>query len=142
MLCVCKKIDTYEQSKRNNLDKNRDFVSVETDGIYLDNIRVINKKADLQFAVFQLLLKNHALCCIYSKRIGLKAYQIASEFSRQNEKFADVNKNIRQSIAKINANFQKKCNKRICDRIILSHPNHGYYLDPKVAIVLSQLSQK
>jgi hypothetical protein len=144
LLNVCKKIDEYEKSKyersqkKPSLENELFFISIKNDGIYLNDIKIIDKKAELQFAIFQLLLKRHALSCIDSKRLGLKAYQIASELDKDDSKFVDINKYVRQSIAKIKANIRKKYDQKICDELILSTPNQGYYLSKKVVIIFAQ----
>ncbi|MDR0631794.1 MAG: hypothetical protein LBF54_00920 [Holosporaceae bacterium] len=59
LLCICKKIDTYEQLKKKPINKKWFFISVKDDGIYLNDIKIIDKKAELQSAIFKILIDHY-----------------------------------------------------------------------------------
>ena len=40
------------------IQSNRYYISISSDGIYLNNQKFIDKKAELQFIIFRILLKN------------------------------------------------------------------------------------
>jgi hypothetical protein len=135
LLCVCAKIDTYEQLKKKPINKKWFFVSIKEDGIYLNDIKIIDKKAELQFAIFKILLRQHVLSLIESKRNSLNAYQIASELEKQGFVITDVERQIRQAIYKIKTNILKNHDRRAYEDIIQSKTGHGYHIGKNVVII-------
>jgi hypothetical protein len=83
LLSVCEKIDAYERSKKKPTNEKWFFISVKNDGIYLNDIKIIDKKAELQFAIFKILLRQHILSLVECKHSSLNAHQIASELEKQ-----------------------------------------------------------
>ena len=60
LLKICKKIDDYEKSKtKQNDSKNLLFLSFRDDGIYLNDTKIIDKKAKLQIAVYSVLVEHY-----------------------------------------------------------------------------------
>jgi hypothetical protein len=55
-LGICCKIDAYELSRKNTTSQEiQFFVSIKDDGAYLNGVKVIDKAAKLQFAIFKIL---------------------------------------------------------------------------------------
>jgi hypothetical protein len=61
LLNICDKIDQYEESKIKSSFRKDEFIftTIKHDGIYLNDIKIIDRKAKLQFAVFKILIDLH-----------------------------------------------------------------------------------
>lgn len=136
LLNVCKKIDEYEKPKRETPLKNElFFISIKNDGIYLNDIKIIDRKAELQFAIFKILLKQHVISLVEFGRSSLNTYQIALELEKQHITITDLEKQIRQAIYKIKISILKNCNKHTSQKIIQSRIGSGYYIGNNVVII-------
>jgi hypothetical protein len=139
LLDICSKIDLYEESKKKSSLKNDFFfISIKHDGIYLSDIKIIDKKAELQMAIFKILLRHHTLSSIESKRSSLNAYQIAAELEKQGFAITDVERQIRQAIYKIKTNILKSHDRRAFEEVILSQIGYGYYIGKNVVIISAE----
>jgi hypothetical protein len=135
-LDICRKIDAHEESKKNNLQSgNWYFFSIKDDGIYLNDVKTINKKAEKQFATFKFLLKNQALGLLNAEHIGVKWYQIASEFENNTHNtFSE--QQIRQIIYLIRKSIIEKHGEVVCNEVLKFEHSVGYYLGPKTVVIL------
>jgi hypothetical protein len=60
LLRICKKIDDYEKSKsKRNINDELLFVSLRDDGFYLNHIKIIDKKSELQIAILKILIEHY-----------------------------------------------------------------------------------
>jgi hypothetical protein len=135
LLDICNKIDLYEKSKKKLPLKNEFFfISIKFDGIYLNDIKIIDKKAELQFIVFTLLLKQHLLGLLNLKNGGLKGYQIANQLE-ESSLDAVNEKQVRQIIYRIRNSIIEKFNKSISDEIIRFDSSAGYFLGKNVVLI-------
>jgi hypothetical protein len=136
LLNICSKIEAYEESKKNSpQNENWHFISIKHDGIYLNNVKTINKKAEKQFTTFKFLLKKQALGLLNAEHIGIKWYQIASEFENNTHNtFSE--QQIRQIIYLIRKNIIEKHGELVCNEVLKFEHSVGYYFGPKTVVIL------
>jgi hypothetical protein len=142
LLGICKKIDEYEKSKykrsqkKSSLENALFFISIKHDGIYLNDIKIIDKKAELQFVVFKLLLEQHLLELLNFRKSGLKSYHIANKLEESSK--SDISeKQIRQIIYRIRNSIIEKFNQSVGDKIIQFDSSSEYFLGKNVVLISS-----
>ncbi|MDR1235395.1 MAG: hypothetical protein LBJ96_00145 [Holosporaceae bacterium] len=137
LLNVCKKIDEYEKSKYERLQKKSlsenelFFISIKTDGIYLNNVKIIDKKAELQFAIFMILIDLYVEEFFSKEPKYILISQICSKLKFQ-KKIVGDEKQIRTAIYYIRASIKAvhKCPKT--DSVIESQKWKGYRLSKSI----------
>ncbi|GHT96411.1 hypothetical protein FACS1894122_14750 [Alphaproteobacteria bacterium] len=93
------------------------FILVRTDGMHLNNAKIINKGAESQLFVFKMLLKNKIDAVLNHKKVGLKWHQIADELGKEEEKTINEDQ-VRQIICRIRKNIIDKHGESVCDKVI------------------------
>jgi hypothetical protein len=89
-LDICSKIDLHEKSKEKPLLNNKLlFVAIKNDDIYLNNVKIIDRKAKKQLIVLKFLLKKQLSYLCDSEKIGSQWHHIAAQLEIYN-----ANKNI------------------------------------------------
>jgi hypothetical protein len=127
LLCICRKIDIYEQLKKKPINKKWFFVSVKDDGIYLNNIKIIDKKAELQFAIFKILIDLYIEEFFAGKLKFVTIPQIRAILESQ-KIFVDDEKQIRTAIYYIRTSTKAAHRDLKTDSIIESQKWKGYRL--------------
>jgi hypothetical protein len=60
---LCNQVEDLEKSYSRICGKSYNFVSIKDDCIYVNDIKIIDKKAKLQFAIFKILINQYADEC-------------------------------------------------------------------------------
>lgn len=110
-------------------------------GIYLGEfgeIKIILKKAKLQFTVFQILMEAHSHGCLHPVPRNLTVKQIIDELEKMNMCPLDAEKKIRKAIHTIRKNIEKRYGANIGNEIVESSENGGYQIGAKVALIFGQ----
>jgi hypothetical protein len=113
----------------------RFFVSIKDDGIYLDDVKTVSKKAVKQFATFKFLLKKQFLGLLNAEHIGTKWYQIASEFESDSQNTLSEQQ-IRQIVYLIRKSIIEKHGELVCNEVLKFEHSVGYYFGPKTVVIL------
>ncbi|GHT98564.1 hypothetical protein FACS1894126_4180 [Alphaproteobacteria bacterium] len=160
MLAICDGIDADEETqnvekreqelqkheeeikkREREIEKQKDgyqFISVEGDGIHINNAKTISKDADLQFFVFKMLLKNKIDAALDRKKVGLKWHQIADELEKreENEQKTFSEDQIKQIIRRIRKSIVEKHGEIVCNEVIKCTSSGGYLLGEKTTLIL------
>ncbi|MDR1334517.1 MAG: hypothetical protein LBJ71_04850 [Holosporaceae bacterium] len=113
------------------------FAAIKNDGIYLNDIRVIDKKAKKQLTVFKFLLKKQLSYLCDSENVASQWHHIAAQLE-----IGDANKGIvdeqqvKQIIYIIRKNVANKHNESIANEFIQYDDLYGYHLGRKVTLIL------
>jgi hypothetical protein len=79
-LDICSKIDLHEKSKEKPfLNSKLLFVAIENDDIYLNNVKIIDRKAKKQLIILKFLLKKQLSYLCDSENIGSQWHHIAAQ---------------------------------------------------------------
>ena len=94
LLRICKRIDDYKKSRMNIRNSDLIFVSFKSDGVYLNDIKFIDKKATLQRAIFDILIehyKNEISCgscyiqiskiCDHLRNVGIDSCNLENQIN-------------------------------------------------------------
>lgn len=128
LLRICKRIDDYEKSRMNIRNNDLIFVSFKSDGVYLNDIKFIDKKASQQYSLFQALLRKQFESRLnQTENIGLTWMQLAAEIDlKKQTKFKNQNvqtseQHIRQLISQLRKKAKDVTKKHdlviICDAV-------------------------
>ena len=110
------------------------IASIKDKCFYLDEIQITLKKANLQFAIFQILMNARSRWRIYSTPRNLTVNQIIEELEKMDRIVLDE-KQVIEAIHKIRKNINKKCGTDIGNEIIESVEDGGYQIGLKVALI-------
>ncbi|GHU20658.1 hypothetical protein FACS189472_12350 [Alphaproteobacteria bacterium] len=98
LLYICGKIDAYKKAQEVEKPENeRLFISVRIDGFYLNDAKIVDKKAELQFAILKILIKLSAEELFTGESKYISISQISSILKSQNI-FENDEKQIRSAI--------------------------------------------
>ncbi|GHU00109.1 hypothetical protein FACS1894126_6430 [Alphaproteobacteria bacterium] len=132
LLYICSKIDAYEKSKENHKSKGSHFVSIREGCIYENDAEIINKEANLQLAIFRVLL--HA--CVDEFFSGEKKYvnvqQIYSALKAEGIFLENPEEQIGRSIYYIRASIKSVHKNLGTNSIIESKKWKGYRINDGV----------
>jgi hypothetical protein len=132
LLSVCDKIDEHEKSKDNRLNERLLFVSIGDDCVYVNDEKIVDKKAKLQFAIFRILLDS------YVEEFFSGESQYASiqriDFALKSKGFIleDPENQICGSIYRIRASIKSADKRLTSDSIIESKKWEGYRINDRV----------
>ena len=104
------------------------FVSIKDECVYIDGTQIILKKAKLQFAIFKILMKAHALGCLHSDSRNLTIHKIMEKLEKMGIYILDAEKQIRESIHYIRKNINTKLGPDLGNIILESTKNGGYQI--------------
>ncbi len=137
LLAICCKIDAQEKPKEKKKTKdNLFFVSFLSDGVYLNDTKIIDKKADLQIAVFKILMEKHIIGNLHSAPAGLNTYQISVALEKIGYQSFELEKHVRQSIYKIKKNISRKYGNCTGESILQSSKLSGAYKLAKNVVLI------
>ena len=127
MLRICKKIDDYEKEQAGWNINNLIFIAFKHDGVYLNEAKLIDKRAKLQIAILKILMEKHLVGNLYFSRTGLNTVQISYILEKEGFSYFDLEKYVRQSIHRIKKNISEKYNHEISENFIQSSKLTGQY---------------
>ncbi len=128
LLKICTYIDCYEKIReKQKLKNNLLFVSFQNDGIYLNDLKIIDQKSKLQIAVFKILLERHLIGYINSTYSGVNTLQISNVLQEKGFLSLESEKQVRQLIYRIKKSVSEKFGKEIDNDFIQSSQNSGQY---------------
>ncbi|MBQ3564785.1 MAG: hypothetical protein IJA14_01395 [Alphaproteobacteria bacterium] len=114
------------------------FVSFESDGIYLNGLKVIDQKSRIQIAVLKILLERHFFGYINGTHSGVNALQLSDVLRKKGFLSIESEKHVRQLIYRIKKNVSEKFGKEISNDFIKSSQNFGQYrLGKNVVLICS-----
>lgn len=106
---VCELIDSYEETrKKQRLKDNLLLVVFQNDGIYLNDLKIIDQKSKLQIAVLKVLLERHFVGHINATYSGVNTIQISKVLQEHGFSSLELEKQVRQSIYRTKKNVSKK----------------------------------
>ena len=137
LLKIFKKIDDYDKGRtKQNINNNLLFISFLDDGVYLNDVKIIDKRAVLQITILKILLEKHILGNLYSISTGLTSHKISSILITKGVSSFDLEKQIRQSIYRIKKNVSKNYDIEIGARFIQSSQvSNAYKLDKNIRLI-------
>jgi hypothetical protein len=106
LLNVCKKIDEYERSKRKRIKKEFFFVSIHDNCVYINELKIIDKKAKIQFAIFKILMAHYIEDIFNDTSTYISVSQINSSLETYNIFLDDYESQIRKNIYKIRSSIK------------------------------------
>jgi uncharacterized protein YlaN (UPF0358 family) len=138
LLNVCSRIDAYKEPKEKPLlNVKLLFTSIRHDGIYLNDLKIIDRKAKKQLVVFKFLLKKQLSYLCESENIGSQWHHIAAQLETDDANKGIVDEQqVKQIIYTIRKNVTNKHNESIANEFIQYNDLHGYHLGRKVTLVL------
>lgn len=125
LLKLISKIEIYEKSRREKNLKNH-FVSFKDDGVYLDGFRIIDKKAELQMAIFKILTIHCTNEILYGSNY-ISIFKICAELRKMEIDSYDLENKVRVSIYRIRNSASKVSDSKI--KLINSSKWNGYRID-------------
>lgn len=122
-------VKAYKEAQKKPKKEEQDllFISFHDDGVYLNNLKIIDKRAVLQIAVLKLLIEKSLIGRLNSTSTGVNTYQLSTAIKKKGFQSFDSEKNIRQSIYQIKRNVSQKFGKQIGDNFIQSSTISGQY---------------
>lgn len=124
LLKICKMIEAYTESNEiEYANEQLFFVSIETDGIYLNGKKIISKRAKLQMAIF-MILAEHYIDEFFSSPSYLSFLQISSRLQKKGIYAEDIENQVRMAIYRIRLSVQKS---EGIDTNIISQSKYGGY---------------
>jgi hypothetical protein len=127
LLNICSKIDVYEESKKKLPSKNEFFfISIKHDGIYLNDIKIIDKKAELQMAIFKILMTYYVEDIFNNTSTYISISKINSSLKNYGISIDDYENQIRKNIYKIRLSI-KSAHPQIGKTSIIDSVNWGGY---------------
>lgn len=130
------KIKRHKQARQKNVAENLLFISFRDDGVYLNEVKIIDKRANLQIAVLKALLEKHLIGNLYSTPTGVNIIKIASILSAKGVSSLDLEKQIRQSIYRIKKNVSEKYDDEVGEIFIQSSQAYGRYKLAKNVVLI------
>ena len=113
------------------IQSNRYYISISSDGIYLNNQKFIDKKAELQFIIFRILLKNFSENIIDCCDVSYVPIREINACLRKRDIFLnDHETQIRKAIYKI----RKSAKKQFDMEIIETESWKGYRINPCIFV--------
>lgn len=139
LMIVDKRIDALEKlRKKPTIRKDVLFVSFRNDSLYINDLKIIDKKAKLQIAILKLLIEKHLIGNLNSTPTGLNTCQLSAALERRGFQSFDLEKNVRQSIYQTKKNIAAKLGKEASESFILSSTKTGQYrLGKNVVLICS-----
>ena len=139
LLKICDCIESYEKIReKQKLKNNLLFVSFQNDGIYLNDLKIIDQKSKLQLAVFKILLERHFIGYINSTHSGVNTLQISKVLQEKGFLSLESEKQVRQLIYRIKKSVSEKFGKKVGNDFIQSSQNSGQYrLGKNVVLICS-----
>ena len=102
LLSICNLINNYEEiNAKQKLKRNLLFISITDEGIYLNELKIIDKKSKLQVAIFKILLERHVIGYINLSSTGINTIQISNLLREKGFVSFELEKHIRQCIYRI-----------------------------------------
>ncbi len=133
LLKICRKIEDYEKNHRKQKNRNNSellFVSFQEDGIYLNDVKIIDKKSFRQIEILKLFFLEQTKASLNnSKEIGFTWYELALKMELITKKTI-TEQYIRQSIHEIRIKV-KSIHKNFKGNIIEIN-DHRYFLNEKI----------
>ena len=130
------KIKRHKQARQKNVAENLLFISFRDDGVYLNEVKIIDKRANLQIAVLKALLEKHLIGNLYSTPTGVNIIKIASILGAKGVSSFDLEKQIRQSIYRIKKNVSEKYADEVGEIFIQSSQAYGRYKLAKNVVLI------
>ncbi|GHT97565.1 hypothetical protein FACS1894126_1840 [Alphaproteobacteria bacterium] len=133
LLYICSKIDAYKKAQEVEKTENeRLFISVRMDGFYLDDVKIINKEADLQMAIFRVLLCAYVDEFFSGERKYINVQQICSLLEAEGIFLEDPENQIHSSIYYIRTSIKSAHKNLKTDSVISLKKAKGYRINDGV----------
>jgi hypothetical protein len=113
------------------------FVAIKNEDIYLNNVKIIDRKAKKQLITLKFLLKKQVSYLCNSENIGSQWHHIAVQLETYNSSKGIVDEQqVKQIIYVIRKNVANKLGESVSNDFIQYDDLHGYHLGRKVTLVL------
>ncbi|MBR1734634.1 MAG: hypothetical protein IJ730_04200 [Alphaproteobacteria bacterium] len=146
---MCKRIEALEKlRKKPKTKKELLFVSFQNDNLYINDLKIIDKKAKLQIAILKILMEKHIVGSLRGSSTGLNTIQIVESLKKEKlqekngtyiDMLFDAEDQVKRHIYRIKKSIAAKLGKHIGENFIQSAKvAKKYKLNENVVLVCTQ----